>query len=30
MHGEVDEAHVLSKPVMPDELCRALSDCWSN
>lgn len=29
MHGEVDDAHVLSKPVMPDELCRALSDCWS-
>jgi CheY-like chemotaxis protein len=26
MHGEVDEAHVLAKPVMPDEICRALSD----
>jgi DNA-binding response OmpR family regulator len=26
MHGEVDAAHVLSKPVAPGEIWRALSD----
>ena len=26
MHGEVDEAQVLSKPVYPEEICRALSE----
>jgi DNA-binding response OmpR family regulator len=26
MHGEVDAAQVLSKPVPPGEICRALSE----
>ena len=26
MQGEIGQAHVLSKPVLPDEICQALSE----